>query len=117
MHKSSTVMTFLFGSGKTFQEKIRTVAKLALEHSSNLAAFAGLYKVSISRGQNVVCYEVKGCILFLQIYTCLITILLLQWMFHYILADTVHAQGSMSQNKSNAKAADDCPYQQQQYHQ
>ena len=46
LHKSSTVMTFLFGSGKTFQEKIRTVAKLALEHSSNLAAFAGLYKAS-----------------------------------------------------------------------
>jgi hypothetical protein len=39
-------MTFLFGGGKTFQEKIRTVAKLALEHSSNLAAFAGLYKVT-----------------------------------------------------------------------
>lgn len=45
LHKS-TVMTFLFGGGKTFQEKIRTVAKLALEHSSNLAAFAGLYKVT-----------------------------------------------------------------------
>lgn len=42
------VMTFLFGNGKTFQEKIRIVMKLALEHASNLAAFAGLYKLMLA---------------------------------------------------------------------
>ena len=45
-------MTFLFGGQRSFLEKARVVAKLAAEHASNLAAFAGLYKVS---GQNY-CY-------------------------------------------------------------
>lgn len=40
-----TVMTFLFGGQRSFLQKAKVVAKLAAEHSSNLAAFAGLYKV------------------------------------------------------------------------
>ena len=39
------VMTFLFGGQRSFLEKARVVAKLAAEHATNLAAFAGLYKV------------------------------------------------------------------------
>lgn len=39
------VMTFLFGGELSFLEKARIVAKLAVEHASNLAAFAALYKV------------------------------------------------------------------------
>lgn len=38
-------MTFLFGGQRSFLEKARVVAKLAAEHATNLAAFAGLYKV------------------------------------------------------------------------
>lgn len=39
------VMTFLFGSHLSFRDKLKAIAKLAAEHSSNLAAFACLYKV------------------------------------------------------------------------
>eukprot|EP00804_Cyclotella_cryptica_P017697 CCRYP_020686-RC/>CCRYP_020686-RC protein AED:0.43 eAED:0.43 QI:144/1/1/1/0/0/3/242/97 len=39
------VMTFLFGSNLSFIKKLHLIAKLALEHASNLAAFAFSYKV------------------------------------------------------------------------
>ncbi|KAL3822618.1 hypothetical protein ACHAXA_006403 [Cyclostephanos tholiformis] len=39
------VMTFLFGGERSFLQKAKVVAKLAAEHASNLAAFAGLYKL------------------------------------------------------------------------
>jgi hypothetical protein len=42
---SFKVMTFLFGGERSFLQKAKVVAKLAAEHASNLAAFAGLYKV------------------------------------------------------------------------
>lgn len=42
------VMTFLFGRHLSFEKKIKHVAKLAIEHASNLAAFACLYKVSLT---------------------------------------------------------------------
>lgn len=42
------VMTFLFGSRLSFGEKIKVIAKLAAEHASNLAAFAGLYKLILA---------------------------------------------------------------------
>ena len=39
------VMTVLFRRDLSNEQKIRSVAKLALEHASNLAAFAAIYKV------------------------------------------------------------------------
>lgn len=39
------VMTVLFRRDLTASDKIRSVAKLALEHASKLAAFATIYKV------------------------------------------------------------------------
>jgi len=44
----ATVMTFLFGSKLSFHEKIKTIAKLATEHATNLAAFACVYKFMLS---------------------------------------------------------------------
>ncbi len=38
------VMTFLFGSKLSFRQKLQVIAKLAAEHSINLASFACLYK-------------------------------------------------------------------------
>ena len=38
------VMTFLFGNKLSFRQKIKVIAKLAAEHSINLASFACLYK-------------------------------------------------------------------------
>ena len=39
------VMTVLFRNDLTSKQKIRSVLKLAVEHASNLAAFASIYKV------------------------------------------------------------------------
>lgn len=39
------VMTFLFKRQLTTQQKLNTIFKLTLEHASNLASFATLYKV------------------------------------------------------------------------
>jgi peroxisomal membrane protein 4 len=47
------VMTFLFRRDMTTDQKVRTILKLVGEHSSNLAAFAALYKVSIRSMQLV----------------------------------------------------------------
>jgi len=44
----ATIMTFLFGSKLSFHEKIKTIAKLATEHATNLAAFACVYKFMLS---------------------------------------------------------------------
>lgn len=38
------VMTFLFGNNLSFRKKLQVIAKLAAEHSINLASFACLYK-------------------------------------------------------------------------
>ncbi len=38
------VMTFLFGNKLSFRQKLQVIAKLAAEHSINLASFACLYK-------------------------------------------------------------------------
>ncbi len=38
------VMTFLFGNKLSFRRKLQVIAKLAAEHSINLASFACLYK-------------------------------------------------------------------------
>jgi len=40
----AVVMTFLFGNNLSFRNKLRVIAKLAAEHSINLASFACLYK-------------------------------------------------------------------------
>eukprot|EP00804_Cyclotella_cryptica_P017695 CCRYP_020686-RB/>CCRYP_020686-RB protein AED:0.36 eAED:0.36 QI:144/1/1/1/0/0/6/381/250 len=42
------VMTFLFGSNLSFIKKLHLIAKLALEHASNLAAFAFSYKLILA---------------------------------------------------------------------
>lgn len=42
------VMTVLFRRDLTSKEKIRSVLKLTMEHASNLAMFAAIYKVSHS---------------------------------------------------------------------
>ncbi|KAL3803413.1 LOW QUALITY PROTEIN: hypothetical protein HJC23_009377, partial [Cyclotella cryptica] len=42
------VMTFLFGSNLSFRKKLHLIAKLALEHASNLAAFAFSYKLILA---------------------------------------------------------------------
>jgi hypothetical protein len=48
-------MTVLFRRDLTSREKIQSVAKLALEHASNLAAFASIYKVRCNLICNVRC--------------------------------------------------------------
>jgi peroxisomal membrane protein 4 len=40
----AVVMTFLFGNNLSFRNKLKVIAKLAAEHSINLASFACLYK-------------------------------------------------------------------------
>lgn len=55
------VMTFLFRRDLSCRKKIQTVLRMTLEHSTNLAAFAAVYKIvlailkhiSIKRGKNV----------------------------------------------------------------
>eukprot|EP00804_Cyclotella_cryptica_P017696 CCRYP_020686-RA/>CCRYP_020686-RA protein AED:0.35 eAED:0.35 QI:282/1/1/1/0/0/5/381/226 len=46
--RSPPVMTFLFGSNLSFIKKLHLIAKLALEHASNLAAFAFSYKLILA---------------------------------------------------------------------
>jgi peroxisomal membrane protein 4 len=41
----AVVMTLLFRRDLTSKQKVQSVVKLALEHASNLAAFATIYKV------------------------------------------------------------------------
>jgi len=43
-----SVMTFLFGSHLSFRKKLKVVTKLAVEHASNLASFACLYKLMLA---------------------------------------------------------------------
>jgi len=42
------VMTFLFGNKLPFRRKLQVIAKLAAEHSINLASFACLYKILLA---------------------------------------------------------------------
>ncbi len=42
------VMTFLFRKDLSPQQKVRTIIKLVVEHASNLAAFATIYKVILA---------------------------------------------------------------------
>lgn len=42
------VMIWLFRQDLNSKQKMRTVGKLVVEHTTNLAAFAALYKVSFS---------------------------------------------------------------------
>ena len=42
------VMTFLFGNKLSFRKKLQVIAKLAAEHSINLASFACLYKFMLA---------------------------------------------------------------------
>lgn len=42
------VMTFLFRKDLSTKKKLRTVLKLVVEHASNLAAFATIYKVALA---------------------------------------------------------------------
>ena len=41
------VMTMLFRRDLTSKQKLNSVVKMAMEHASNLAAFASIYKVQI----------------------------------------------------------------------
>jgi len=43
------VMTVLFRNDLTSKQKIRSVLKLAIEHASNLAAFASIYKIILAK--------------------------------------------------------------------
>lgn len=42
------VMTFLFGNNLSFKNKLKVIARLAAEHSINLASFASLYKLILA---------------------------------------------------------------------
>jgi peroxisomal membrane protein 4 len=53
------VMTLLFRRDLTSKEKIQSVVTLAMEHASNLGAFATIYKVRNIKGDNGV--PGRGC--------------------------------------------------------